>query len=313
MSVIAVCGLPGSGKSLFTTYLARKQYKRLNRFNFKEKKNFIYSNYPIKLDKEHYSKAVGLSDLSLNNSWETGSTVILDEIQLYFDSLEFKEFPKTTRNAFQLHRHFGISNIYINSQHPSRIVKQVRVLVSEFYDIVKFIKIPFTPWCLFCYNVYYNADDFGKSVKVNKADVSYKFSKRHLFMNYKKIYKSYDTIYMNNLVSDKPVYDSKEFTSKIMTKSDISDVFDIYDEDNIERPVKIKTSKKALKEGLNNGISKESKSNTLPDLVEDLKKDEEFIKWSPVNSEPTTDIFSLMNGIESNDHKNDETNLDDFW
>lgn len=315
MSVVAVCGLPGSGKTLFTTYLAMKQYKRLNRFNFsKEKKNYIYSNYPIKLDKKHYSKAVGLSDLSLNNSWETGATIILDEIQLYFDSLEFKDFPKTIRNAFQLHRHFGISDIYINSQHPSRIVKQVRVLVSKFYDIVKFIKIPFTPWCLFIYNVYYNADDFGKSVKVNKSDVSYKFSKRHLFMNYKKVYKAYDTIYMNNLVSDKPAYDSKEFNSKVMSKADINDVFDITDEDDVKTLKKVKKSEK-VKQSLDNkvvSISLEDSNKQAEDLQEN-----DFIKWSPVDNKPTNDIFGLIDNIEKydNSEKDDSINdgLDSFW
>ena len=354
MSVVAVCGLPGSGKTLFTTYLAMKQYKRLNRFNFsKEKKNYIYSNYPIKLDKKHYSKAVGLSDLSLNNSWETGSTIMLDEIQLYFDSLEFKDFPKTIRNAFQLHRHFGISDIYINSQHPSRIVKQVRVLVSKFYDILKFIKIPFTPWCLFIYNVYYNADDFGKSVKVNKSDVSYKFSKCHLFMNYKKVYKAYDTIYMNNLVSDKPVYDSKEFNSKVMSKSDINDVFDITDEDDVKILKRVKKSEKARIEQISaissfqdNQKSSSSKDNAnfdnvsvLSEVVEKVNQpldnrvvstfqevpnkqvkdlqENDFIKWSPVGNEPIEDIFSLIDDIESNDNseKKDsiKSGLDSFW
>ena len=345
MSVVAVCGLPGSGKTLFTTYLAMKQYKRLNRFNFsKEKKNYIYSNYPIKLDKKHYSKAVGLSDLSLNNSWETGATIILDEIQLYFDSLEFKDFPKTIRNAFQLHRHFGISDIYINSQHPSRIVKQVRVLVSKFYDIVKFIKIPFTPWCLFIYNVYYNADDFGKSVKVNKSDVSYKFSKCHLFMNYKKVYKAYDTIYMNNLVSDKPAYDSKEFNSKVMSKADINDVFDITDEDDVKTLKRVKKSEKVrteqtsvissskdnanfdtvralskVLEEVNHPLDNKVVSTSLEDSnkqAEDLQEND-FIKWSPVDNNPTNDIFSLIDEVENNDNseKNNSINagLDSFW
>ena len=30
MSVIAVCGLPGTGKTLFTTYIAKKHYKKHN-------------------------------------------------------------------------------------------------------------------------------------------------------------------------------------------------------------------------------------------------------------------------------------------
>ena len=30
MSVIAICGLPGTGKTLFATYIAKKHYKKYN-------------------------------------------------------------------------------------------------------------------------------------------------------------------------------------------------------------------------------------------------------------------------------------------
>ena len=226
-------------------------------------------------------------------------------------------------------------------------------MVSKFYDILKFIKIPFTPWCLFIYNVYYNADDFGKSVKVNKSDVSYKFSKCHLFMNYKKVYKAYDTIYMNNLVSDKPVYDSKEFNSKVMSKSDINDVFDITDEDDVKILKRVKKSEKARIEQISaissfqdNQKSSSSKDNAnfdnvsvLSEVVEKVNQpldnrvvstfqevpnkqvkdlqENDFIKWSPVGNEPIEDIFSLIDDIESNDNseKKDsiKSGLDSFW
>ena len=43
MSVIAVCGLPGSGKTLFSTYLMKKSYRKENnifkRLFFKKKIN----------------------------------------------------------------------------------------------------------------------------------------------------------------------------------------------------------------------------------------------------------------------------------
>ena len=201
MSVIAVCGLPGSGKSLFTTYLARKHYRRLNRFKFgKHKKNYVYSNYPISLDKGIYSHRISLYDFNTYYKWNVHSCVVLDEIQLYFDSLEFKDFPKVIRNNFQLHRHFGIDNIYIVSQHPSRIVKQLRVLACEFYDVIRMVKIPFTPFAFFRYNIYYNFEDFGKSTKVKKSDVSYKKS-----------------------------FNSSMFNERVMSKEDILGTFDITD------------------------------------------------------------------------------------
>lgn len=349
MSVTAVCGLPGSGKTLLTTYFMLKHYKKMNKFKSKKKKiNSIYTNFPVKLDKEHYSKPIGLYDINLEHSWEPNAVIAIDEVQLYVDSLEFKDFPKTIRNTFQLHRHFGISDIYLDTQHPSRMVKPLRILCSKFIDVVGFVKIPFTPFALFYYNVYYNYEDFGKSVKVNKSDVSYKFSKRFLIMNYKKVFKAYDTIYMNNLVSDKPLYDSKEFDSKLMSKSDINATFDI-DEADDRFLKKSKRTEKARKDQLSvvSSFQEDQKSSSfkadisqvLPKVVEEVKQpldnkvasispegpnkqvgdlqENDFIKWSPVDNKPTNDIFSLIDNIEKNDNceKDDGINdvLDSFW
>lgn len=342
MSVTAVCGLPGSGKSLFTAYLMVKHYKKINRFKSKKKKvNYIYSNFPVKLDKNHYSKPIGLFDINLQHSWEPGSVIGIDEVQLYFDSLEFKEFPKSIRNAFQLHRHFGIKDIYVNSQHPSRIVKQLRVLISQFYDVVGFIKIPFTPFAIFRYNIYYNADDFGKSVNVKKSDVSYKFTKKILIINYKKVYKAYDTIYMNNLVSDKPKFDSSEFISKLMSKDDIDNTFGINDEADEDIMKKSKKAEKGSKKGKSEISSfKDTESldtasilieaterfknsqqmepfiddvGIIPDKQAESLHENDFIEWSPVDEKPTTDVFSLIDDIEKNDNNDKKNDSSSFW
>ena len=135
MSVIAVCGLPGSGKSLFITNLMLKHYRSengiLKRLFFKKKlNNNIYSNFPIKLAKNTFSNAISLNDLDKYMRYPMDSDLVFDEFQLYFDSLDFKNFPKVVRANFQLHRHFGINNIYILSQHPSRIVI-MKILESQ--------------------------------------------------------------------------------------------------------------------------------------------------------------------------------------
>lgn len=289
MSVIAVCGLPGSGKSLFTTYLARKHYRRLNRFKFgKHKKNYVYSNYPISLDKGVYSHRISLYDFNTYYKWNAHSCVVLDEIQLYFDSLEFKDFPKVIRNNFQLHRHFGIDNIYIVSQHPSRIVKQLRVLACEFYDVIRMVKIPFTPFAFFRYNIYYNFEDFGKSTKVKKSDVSYKFAKRFAIFNYKKVYKSYSTIYMSSLVQDKKSFNSSMFNERVMSKEDILGTFDITDVSDY------KSSRKV--------VSKQPKTAHSP--VEDIPLDENNIfevypqKLSGFDNSQNTDVQNMTPDLD---------------
>lgn len=230
MSVVAVCGLPGTGKTLFCTYLARKQFKkensRLKKIIRKIKKidvtrNVVFSNYPINFDKNNYSNMCSLFDMARWNKYYMDSIFIFDEFQLYFDSLDFKNFPKNIRNTFQLHRHFGIDNIFIISQHPSRIVKQARVLITEFYEITKFVKIPFTGLAFFRYNIYYNYEDFGKPVNVKKSEVVYRFSKKIKFFRYKKVFRSYDTKYFKKLVEDSDFIPRIPYACLAMDKVDI--------------------------------------------------------------------------------------------
>lgn len=234
MSVIAVCGLPGSGKTLFTTYLMLKHYKaenniikRIIKHDLKNKHVNIYSNYPIRLDKKHYSYQANLWDMSEYQKYYMDSDIIFDEFQLYFDSLDFKKFPKKIRDTFQLHRHFGIHDIYILSQHPSRLVKQARDLVCEFYRIKRFFKIPFLGIAFIRYDIYYNFDDYGKSTKVKKNEVNYDFTKRIKLFRYKKVFKSYDTKYMKMLVDNKEYINQKPFMDIDMTEEEIYNTFNL--------------------------------------------------------------------------------------
>lgn len=233
MSVVAICGLPGAGKTLFATYLMKKHFRHengiLRRILKKNQLNVnVYSNYPIRLSKNYFSNRVSLYDFDTYKKWYMDSDVVLDEFQLYFDSLDFKKFPRNIARNFQLHRHYGINNIYILSQHPSRIVKQARVLVCEFYEVVKMYKIPFTGLGFFRYNIYYNFEDFGKPVNVKKREVTYRFKKRiTLPFRYKKIFKSYDTKYMRCLVDEKPYIEQVPFEDKFMSLEEVEKTFDI--------------------------------------------------------------------------------------
>lgn len=232
MSVIAVCGLPGTGKSLFITNLMIKHYRSenglLKRNIFKDKlNNNIFSNFPIKLYKKKYSNSISLNDLNYFRKYPMDSDLVFDEFQLYFDSLDFKNFPKNVRTNFQLHRHFGINNIYILSQHPSRIVKQARVLICEFYEITKFIKIPLIGIGLFKYNIFYNYEDFGKPTNVKKNEVSYKFKKRCMFFKYRRAFKGYNTKFMRSLVDNESFISKIPYIDKDMSKEEIYDVYGI--------------------------------------------------------------------------------------
>lgn len=235
MSVIAICGLPGSGKTLFATYLQLKYYKKQNglisRIGRKIKKedsicNNIFTNYPILLNKrkKYFSNIVGFNDLIDLDKFPINTNFVFDEIQMYFDSLDYKQFPKNIRTFMQLHRHFSINDIYILSQHPSRIVKQLRILVCEFYEVTKSIRLPFG-FMFLRYNIYYNYEDFGKPVNVKKNEVVYRFKKRFKIFRYKKVYKAYDTCYMRRLQDDKMPYNIRQFIDKSMSLQEINDTF----------------------------------------------------------------------------------------
>ncbi len=253
MSVIGIHGLPGTGKTLFCTYLMKKKAKKENRifkrlFHKFQYVNNVYSNYPIMLSKKHYSNQTSLYDLCEYHKWKMDSDIVLDEFQLYCDSVDFKEFPSRARTTFQLHRHFGINNIYVLSQDPSRIVKQVRQLICEFYEIVRFIKIPILGIGFFRYNIFYKDEDYSKSVKVKKEDVQYKFKKRiSLPFFYRRIYKSYNTKYMRCLVDNEDYIEEKEFNDKYMNLREVSRTFKLDEKDaqeSLQKELKRKEQEK---------------------------------------------------------------------
>lgn len=237
MSVIFVGGVPGTGKTLFCTYIAKKKYKKENRFKRKFKINNVFTNFPVKLtnykvrnnkkNKNIYSRKVSINDFKLFKKHIPDSIYIFDEFHSVIDSLDYKDFPKEISKTFQFHRHFGIKDIYVVCQHPSRLVKQVRVLCDEFYKIKKFIKIPFIGICLFKYDVYYNFDDYGKSTKVKKEDCVYDFSCKFKFFRYKKVFNSYDTKYMNKLVEVEPYFESDSYFNLSLSLEDIKNNFNI--------------------------------------------------------------------------------------
>ena len=253
MSVIFVGGVPGSGKTLFCTSIAKSKFRKENLFRRKKKRiNNVFTNYPVQLtnlfskrnkfnkvvirskdafghvvkdvsylDKNQYSRSTTLMAFNVYHKYIPDSIYIFDEFHAMFDSLEFKDFPKKIQKTFQFHRHFGIKDIYVVCQHPSRLVKQVRVLVDEFYQIKKFIKIPFIGIGMFKYVIYYNFEDYGKSTKVKKEDVQYDFKCKLKFVRYKKLFKSYYTKYMKALVEEELYYETVPYSCLSLSKEDI--------------------------------------------------------------------------------------------
>lgn len=231
--VIAVCGKPGTGKTLFTTYILKKQFKQENNFiirNFKKDKIFnnCFANYPVQLDKNNISKSIGLLDLNDIHDWLMDSVIVFDEIQAYFDSLDYKKIPRTIARNFQFHRHFGIKDIYIVSQDPSRIPKVFRVLAQEWYQIKSHIKIPLIGIAFFKVIIWNREEDYNQPCNLTrkqKQTINYDYKKKYIFFKYKKVYKSYNTKYMNALSKGRPIFDKGSYNSLFLTQEEIINNF----------------------------------------------------------------------------------------
>ena len=143
--ITCISGIPGSGKNVLATYLARKLYKKNNNFirklirKIKHEpviQNNIYSTYPICIKKyskkskkkDIYSNICTLYDLLPDNRFIKNAEIFCDETQAFYDSEEHKEFPKEIATFNQFHRHFDVDNIYYITQHPSRLMKKLRIL-----------------------------------------------------------------------------------------------------------------------------------------------------------------------------------------
>ena len=234
MSVISINGLPGKGKTLTSVHLAIKHYKNQNKFfprlirKLQRKKviyNSVYSNFPICLDKRKkiYSNKVSVYDLMNQFSFLPDSLIIIDEIQLFYDSDEYKTFPRIIANFNQAHRHFGIKDIIYISQHPSRVVKKLRNVVSEYYRIKTVLRIPIINIGFISARVTYEFEDyelsFTKDIELRKMkDIKSKI----FFVNFRKVFKSYDTCYLYPLNANKPLLDHGTYKSIDLEDTDIN-------------------------------------------------------------------------------------------
>lgn len=234
MSVISINGLPGKGKTLTSVHLAIKHYKKQNKFISRivrklQRKdiiyNSVYSNFPILLDKRRkiYSNRVSVYDLMNQYSFLENSLIIVDEIQLYYDSDEYKVFPRIIANFNQAHRHFLIKDIIYISQHPSRVVKKLRNVISEYYRIKSIFRLPILNIGFITARVTYEFEDYELSfTKDSELRKMKDIKSKIFFVNFRKVYKSYDTCYLRPLNADKPLINHGSYNSIDLDDQDIN-------------------------------------------------------------------------------------------
>lgn len=230
MALIANVGLPGCGKTEFTTHLALKHYKRTNSLIRKCIRKYlhkpilinnVYSNYPILLDKKEkiYSNIVHIDDLKNQYSFPKHSFLCFDEPQLDYDSLDFKLFPRAIGMFLQAHRHFGIDDIVFATQHPNRLVMYEKNIMTMYNRIHNSFKIPFLPYKLLIIRSCYELCDYDyicsrdKDVrKMHDIKISFKI------VNCKKVHNSYDSTYLSSLNSDKPLINKGVYNNLDLTE-----------------------------------------------------------------------------------------------
>lgn len=261
MAVKALNGVPGSGKTLNLTRIAINHYKRQNNIikryaikvlaKLKIKKmvilndyynrfpyhriNNVYTNYPILLDKKHkiYSNSVDIWDLNNEYSFEPNALIGIDEVQLRVDSDEYKdkEVNKKIANVakfLQAHRHFGIKDIYLISQHPSRIFKKARNVCEVYIKQSKLIKIPFTDYSLMKMTSYFNIDDYGKYIPRSREErkkLPFEYKKKIVLFNHSKVFKSFDSRYLSLYNYNKPLKLGNNYQSLKIEYNELEKIF----------------------------------------------------------------------------------------
>lgn len=136
-----IMGLPGSGKSLLLSYIAFRAVngKKINfhGFNISSFKSYdkVFTNFPCegayKLDFDR----LGYDDFH-------DCLMLIDEIQLFADSRNFKTFGDNLKYFFSMHRHFKI-DIVACSQSHSAVDARFRSLTHRLYyvdSVGKFIR-----------------------------------------------------------------------------------------------------------------------------------------------------------------------------
>lgn len=135
-------GLPGSGKSLLLSYIAHRAVngKSINFHGFNissfKKYDHIFTNFPaegcFKLDFDR---------LGFDNYHDC--LMLIDEVQLFADSRNFKNFGDNLKFFFSMHRHDKI-DIVMCSQSHSAVDARIRSLTHRLYyvdSLGKFIRV----------------------------------------------------------------------------------------------------------------------------------------------------------------------------
>ena len=188
--------------------------EKTRKYKFYDENNNVRESYTIS------SIPLRIFNMTIDNRLQKDSTILIDEIQTKYDSMEYKDFPDSIAHFYQIHRHLDL-DIFISSQSQSRVVKRVVVLSEEYNDIVSFHKI--FRWAFLkirrTWDMSANLENgvYNDSI----ADVEY----YRKVINLKKVGKLYDSKYLRHLQDDSTSYPVLQFNSKTLSKEQLLYLF----------------------------------------------------------------------------------------
>lgn len=230
---------------IFYLFYFKKFIKNFNTLDYTyydifpyKKINNVYSTFPILLDKKRqiYSNKIDLFDMDSNWSFLPNALIIIDEVQLFVDSDEYKDKDKKkliSRIAkfLQAHRHFGIKQILYISQSPSRIFKKARNITIGYLKLFKVLNCPFGI-SLMRGIIYYDFEYYGRYIPKDKDErkkLPFEYKKVNIWFIRNLAYKSYDSRYLSNYNYGKPLLNRGTWSTMKVDYDYLQTMFEVND------------------------------------------------------------------------------------
>lgn len=227
---------------IFYLFFFKKMIKSFNKLDYEyyflfphQKINNVYSTFPILLDKKNniWSNKISLFDLDSHYSFYPGSLIIIDEVQLFVDSDEYKDKEKNKiiskiAKFLQAHRHFGIKQIIYITQNPSRIFKKARNITVGYLKLFKIIKLPFDI-SIARGIMYFDFEYYGRYIPKSREErkkLPFEYKKVCIFFRRSKTYSSYDSTYLSLYNFDKPLINRGCWTNYKVDKNYLETMFE---------------------------------------------------------------------------------------
>lgn len=189
-------GVPGCGKSTLLAKFAVKELRKINKG--KSHYHHVLTNFPV-----HGCEMVSLQDLG---TFDIENCLILfDEISMDADSRDYKNFSKSLRDFFILHRHVGNDIVYF-CQDFEKVDKVIRNLTFDLWYVRSSV-IPFLNQFSYAKRIYrnININEFTSDLTLGYrfaklTEIIFSSSKKICFRPfYYKYFDSFDKLQLNGL------------------------------------------------------------------------------------------------------------------